>query len=179
MTLYCRLDWGSYIISIAKTTSQKIGTLIRSMNIVSLEVALYPYKSTIRPYIEYCFHVWTGPPSCFLYLLGKLQKRICRTADPSLATSLKPLTHGWNVDSLRLFCRFYSGRCSDELTELILLPYSRGRCTRDSDRLHVFSVTIPKCYKAVFVNSFFPRTARLWNSVLVKCFPLGYDLNGF
>ena len=65
LTFSSKLDWGSYIISIAKTASQKIGTLIRSMNIVSLEVALYPYKSTIRPYKEYCFHVWTGAPSCF------------------------------------------------------------------------------------------------------------------
>ena len=30
-----------------------------------------------------------------------------------------------------------------------------------SGRLHDFSVTIPKCYKDVFVNSFFPCTAKL------------------
>ena len=29
------------------------------------------------------------------------------------------------------------------------------------------------------VNSFFPRTARLWNSLPIKCFPLSYDLRGF
>ena len=43
------LDWGSYIFSIAKTASKKIGALIRSMKFVSPEVALYLYKSTIRP----------------------------------------------------------------------------------------------------------------------------------
>ena len=26
--------------------------------------------------------------------------------------------------------------------------------------------------------SFFPRTARLWNSLSIECFPLIYDLNG-
>ena len=30
---------------------------IRSMKFLSPEVALYLYKSTIRPRIEYCFHV--------------------------------------------------------------------------------------------------------------------------
>ena len=25
----------------------------------------------------------------------------------------------------------------------------------------------------------FPRTARLWNSLPIECFPLTYDLNGF
>ena len=28
-------------------------------------------------------------------------------------------------------------------------------------------------------DSFFPHTARLWNSLPIKCFPLTYDLNGF
>ena len=44
-----KLDWGSYIISMAKTTSKKIGALIRSVKFLSPEVALYLYKSTIRP----------------------------------------------------------------------------------------------------------------------------------
>ena len=51
--------------------------------------------------------------------------------------------------------------------------------TRYSDRFHDFSVTIPKCYKDVYVNSFFPGTARPWNSLPVECFPMTYDLNGF
>ena len=61
-----KLDWGSYIISIAKTASKKIGALIRSMKFLSLEVALYLYKSPIRPCMEYCCHVWAGAPSCYL-----------------------------------------------------------------------------------------------------------------
>ena len=53
------------------------------------------------------------------------------------------------------------------------------RATCYSDRLHDFSVTIPRCYKDVYINSFFPRTARLWNSLPIVCFPLTYDVNGF
>ena len=84
------LDWGSYIICIAKTGSKKIAALIRSMKFLSPDVALYLYKSTIRPCIEYCCHVWAGAASCYLELLDKLQKRICRTVSPSLAVSLEP-----------------------------------------------------------------------------------------
>ena len=65
---------GSYIISIAKTASKKIGALIRSMNFLSPEVALYHYKSTIRSCMDYCFHVWAGVHSCYLELLDKVQK---------------------------------------------------------------------------------------------------------
>ena len=45
-TFLSKLDWGSYIISIAKTASKIIGILIRSMKILFPEVALYLYKST-------------------------------------------------------------------------------------------------------------------------------------
>ena len=44
-----KLDWGSYITSIAKTTSKKIGAWICSMKILYLEATLYLYKSTIQP----------------------------------------------------------------------------------------------------------------------------------
>ena len=58
LTFPSKLDGGSYIVSIAKTTSKKIGALIHSMKFLSPEVALYLYKSTIRPCMEYCCHVW-------------------------------------------------------------------------------------------------------------------------
>ena len=63
------------------------------MKFLSPEVALYLYKSTIRPCMEYCCHIWAGAPSCYLELLDKLQKQICRTVGPSLAASLEPLAH--------------------------------------------------------------------------------------
>ena len=179
LTFSSKLDWGSYIVSIAKTAPKKIGALIRSMKFFSLEVGLYLNKSTIRPCMVYCCHVWAGAPSCYFELLDKLQKWICRTVGPSLAASLEPLAHRRNAASLSLFYRYFFGRCSSELAQLVPLPYSRGRSTRYSDRLHDFSVTIPICYKAVYVNSFFPRTARLWNSLPIERFPLTYHLNGF
>ena len=179
LTFCSKLDWGSYIFSIARTASRKIGALIRSRKFVSPKVAQYLYKSTIRPCMEYCCHVLAGAPSCYLELLDKLQKRICRTVGPSLAASLEPLAHRRNVASLSLFYRYYFGRCSSELAQLVLLPYCLWRSTLCSNRLHDFSVTIPRCYKNAYVNSFFLCTARLWKSLPVECFSLTYDLNGF
>ena len=179
LTFSSKLDWGSYIISIAKTASKKIGALIRSMKFLSPEVALYLYKSTICSCMEYCCNVWADAPSCYLELLDKLQKQIFRIVGPSLPASLEPLACRQNVASLSLFYRYYFGRCSSELAQLVPLPFSQGRYTRYSDRLHDFSVTIPRCYKDVYVNSFFPRMAKLWNSLPIECFPLTYDLNRF
>ena len=66
LTFSSKLDWGFYIITIAKTVLKKIGTLICSMKLFSLEVALY------LDWMEYCCHVWVGAPSCYLELLDKL-----------------------------------------------------------------------------------------------------------
>ena len=112
-------------------------------------------------------------------MLDKLQKWICRTVGSSLAASLEPLAHCQNVASLSLFYIYYFGRCSSELAQLVPLHFSWGRSTHYSDRLHDFSVTIPRCYKDVYVNSFFPHTARLWNSLPIEYSPLTYNLNGF
>ena len=164
LTFSSKLDWGSYIMSIAKTASKKFGAWFRSMKFPSLEVALYLYKSTIRQCMEYCCHVWADARRCYLELLDKPRKRICKTLGPSLAASLEPLAHRGNVTSLSLFYRYYFGRFLSELAQLVPLPYSRGGSTRYSDRLHDFSVNIPRCCKDECVNSFFPRTVRLWNS---------------
>ena len=58
LTFFSKLGWGSYIISIAK--------------FLSLEVALYLYKSTICPCTEYYCHSWADAPRCCLELLDKL-----------------------------------------------------------------------------------------------------------
>ena len=41
LTISYKLDWGSYIISIAKTVSKKIGALNCSMKFLSPQAALY------------------------------------------------------------------------------------------------------------------------------------------
>ena len=124
LTFSSKSAWGSYIISLAKTASKKIEALIHSIKFLSPEVALYLCKSTICPCMEYCCHVWAGAPSCYLELLDKLQKRICRTVGPSLAASLELLAHHRNVASVSLFYRLYFGKCSSELAHLVPLPFS-------------------------------------------------------
>ena len=59
---------------VAETASEKISS--KKISPLSPEVALYLYL------MEYCCHVWAGTPSCYLELLDKLEKRICRTIGP-------------------------------------------------------------------------------------------------
>ena len=152
------LNWiGAPILSLLPKLPQRKFEL----DFLSREFVRY-YKSTIWTLDGILLScVWAGAPSCYLEMLDNLQKQICRTAWPSLTAPLKPLAHCWNVASLSVFCRYYFGRPSSELAQLVPLPYYWGTCTHYSDRLHDFTVTFPRCYKDVYVNRFFPWKARL------------------
>ena len=95
-------DWLSLlnwirVLRLSLGASKKIGALICSMKFFSPEVALYQYKSTIWPCLEYCCHVWAGAPSCYLELLDKLHKQICKTFGPSLAAPLECLVFSTGI----------------------------------------------------------------------------------
>ena len=82
------LGQGTQIVSIAKTASKKVGALVRFMKFVSPDGALYLYKSTIRPCLQYYCHVWTSTAVSYLDILDNLQMRLRRTVGPTLAASL-------------------------------------------------------------------------------------------
>ena len=86
---------------------------------------------------------------------------LCKTAGPPLAAPLEHLAHCWNVANVSLFCRYYFGRCSSELAQLVPLPYSRGKSSRYSH----YSLTV----------SFLTQL----DSGIICLFPLTYDLNDF
>ena len=66
-----KLDWHSYIVSLAQTASKWIGAFIHSMKFLSPEVALYLCKSTIQSYMEYYCHIWNCAISYYLDILHK------------------------------------------------------------------------------------------------------------
>ena len=91
---------------------------------------------------------------------------------------LKFRAHFQILASLSLFYKYYFGICSFEQAQLVPLHYSCRRSSY-SDRLNDFCVTISRFYMDVYVNSFFPHTARVWNSLPIVYFPLVYDLCGY
>ena len=87
---------------------------------------------------KYCYHVMAGAFYCYFDELDRLQNRVYRAAEPWLVVCLQPLVYFRHLASLRLFYRYYFGKCSCELAELVPLSYSRGSSTHHSDRLHNF-----------------------------------------
>ena len=174
------MDWKPYLQSIAKAASRKVGSLYRSRRYLTPETILYLYKSTIRPGMEYCSHIWGGAPKTGgLDLLDRVQKRIVNLIGPELSVGLQSLLHRRNVASLSLFYKYYHAKCSAELADLVPPRRVNVRTTRFSERLHKYAVRPPLCKMNFYQFSFFPRTASLWNSLPPDCFPPQYNIGVF
>ena len=92
---------------------------------------------------------------------------------PSLAGSLKPLAHHQNVASLSFFIAitlvdvYLNWLNWFHFLILVAVPLViLIGC------IIFLSPFLDRYYKDVYVNSFFPRTARPWNSLPAECFPL-------
>ena len=97
LTFSSKLDWGSYIISFAKSASIKIEGLIFSMKFLCPEVALHLYISTIHLCVEYWCHIWAYTRSFYLELLDKLQNRYVGL----LVLHLLPLLGPWLINEMQ------------------------------------------------------------------------------
>ena len=126
--------------------------------------------------LEYCCHIWAGASLQSLSLLDRIQRRIENLIGPTLASELLPLSHRRDVASLALFYKYFSGRCSSELSSLVPPTKVFNRSTRLSRSSHPFTVDLPHCVKRFYSRSFFPRTASIWNSLPLSCFPPAYNL---
>ena len=96
LTFCSKLEWGAYIIYIAKKASKKIGPLICSMNFLLLRLLCISVNWPCGHTWNTVVIVWAGAPICYLKLLDKLQRQICRTVGPSLAVSPETRAHHEN-----------------------------------------------------------------------------------
>ena len=179
LTVSSDLSWKSYIQSISKKASQRIGSLYRASRYLHPQSTLYLYKSTIRPLMEYCCHIWAGAPKTHLTLLDRVERRAKNLIGQQLANELLPLSHRRDVASLSLFYRYYHGRCSSALSESVPKPKVFSRATRRADSGTCYQVNVERTRTKSRSNSFFVRTAQLWNELPKYCFPAQYDLGSF
>ena len=130
LTLSSTLDWGSYIIS----------EVCISINLP------YVTHGILLSRLGWCSYI------CYLELLDKLQKRICRNVGPSLATSLEPLARRLSIGITLV---------NVHLNWLNWLhPLSRGR-----SRCHLSQMLQGcLCQRFLSSHSFFPLTYDLYGS---------------
>ena len=93
-----KLNWGSYIVSIAKNAYKKSFFLLRLFFISTNLLYDLAYHATV------VMHGLVLPVATWTYLLGKLQILVRKTA---LAASFEALTHHQNLASLIKACVRY------------------------------------------------------------------------
>ena len=118
LTFSSKLDWGSYIISIVKAVSKKIGALIRSISLSFFLLKLVCISINL-PYS----HVWNTVVTSGLvpliatwncYISYRNEYKGLLVLHFTLVASLEPLVHRQNVAILSLFYRDYFSRCSSQ-----------------------------------------------------------------
>ena len=180
VSLGANMSWHNHVASIAKAASQKLGALFRTKKLYTPQQLLMLYKAQIRPSMEYCSHIWSAAPKHTLKLLDSIQKRAVRLiGDPELTKHLESLEHRRRVGDLSLFYRYFHGRCSSDLAQLIPPKAVHARNTRRTTTAHPYVVQLGTPRTSLFKNSFIWRNASLWNGLPGEVFPLEYNLQRF
>ena len=117
-----------------------VGSFFRSKRFLTPAAIPYLYKSQIRPRMEYCCHIWAGASQQDLSCLDRVQSRLRYLVGDSLFSSLQPLSHRRNVASLSLLYRYYNGKCSKELQEIVPPRKTFVRNTRFASNAHPISL---------------------------------------
>ena len=172
------LSWRDHIVQIAKSASKKLGVLFRCKLYFNSTQLFKLYTGFIRPCLEYCSHIWGSSP--YTSLLDRVESKAIRLiSDPSLTSTLDPLSLRCKVASLSLFYRYYFGHCSDELAACIPPPMARPRSTRQATFAHNYCVELSNARINRFSDGFFPSTSHLWNSLPSAVFPASFNLPSF
>ena len=155
-----------------------MGVLFRCKQYFNSAQLFKLYISFICPCLEYYSHIWGSSP--YTSLLDRVESKTIRLiGDPSLTSTLDPLSLRRKVASLSLFYCYYFGHCSDELATCIPPPMARPRSTRQALFAHNYCVELSDARINRFIDGFFPSTSRLWNFLPSSVFPASFNLSSF
>jgi ribonucleases P/MRP protein subunit RPP40 len=139
-----------------QTASRMLGVLYRLRHVLPLSSMLQLYKALIRPHFEYCSNLLDSASLKIMELIEKLQKkamRILGCVDP-LKENIFPLSHRRDVGSLSLLYRYFHGRCSYELHDLVPSLDHRSSSTRQCHSMHEFTLSVPRSRTSHHQKSF-------------------------
>ena len=133
------------------------------------------YKGLVRPYLEYCSHVWGA--CSYAYLLDRIKsKAIHLIGDASVTSSLDSLSLHSKVASFSLsFISTTFCCCSYELAGCIPPPLVRLRNMRQAISMKRYAVELCNPRVGGYNECFFYSTSLLWNSLPNSVFASSYN----
>ena len=172
------LRWDDHVFNVSKEAAKCLGFLKRCKKYFT------PSESALSmlpiPKMEYNSHLWADASKSALAFVTRIQSQALKLiGDDRVVSSITSMGHRRNVSCI-LFYKYYFGKCSSGLSELIPPHQVFTRNTKLSDRSHAFTfATMTHRTTHYRENSFFTRTARLWNDLPANIFPECFNISVF
>ena len=171
------LTFTDHVKDLAKRTAQKFACLRRVAHLLDSKGCSMLYNSQIRSLMEYAPLVWSSCPRSYLRLLDKVQERAQRLVNnkrhEEQQVNFQSLQHRRAVSGM---CVLYKVQVKGypQLADLRLPPALRpARSTRQANVLGS-EVAVPFARTELFIRSFHPYYARMWNRLCQNVSPQSF-----
>ena len=172
------LRWDDHAFNVSKEAAKCLGFLKLCKKYFTPSDLRTVYVTYIRPKMEYNSHLWAGASKSALDFVDRIESRALKLiGDDRVISSITSLRHRRDVTCMVLFYKYYFGKCSSVLSELTPTSQVFTRNTSRSGRIHVHTVAIISHRTTHYrENSFFIRTARLWNDLPRNLFAVNFNI---
>ena len=163
------LTFTGHVKQLAKTAAWKLGCVRRIAHLLDAKGVDTVYKAQVRSVMEYSPLAWSSCPPSHLKILDKVQRRaerlIMQKCTRGEVISLQRLQHRRDVAGLCVMYKVHKQH-SPHLSPLRLqpppTPVHSTRGAEDADQ----QVAVPFARTELYLRSFLPRYARLWNGLV-------------
>ena len=162
ITISQDFSWKTHIQNVSHKANNTLKYIKRNIQTNNTRIKESAYKTYVRPQLEYCSTVWHPWQKNLTYELERVQRAACRYTlnNYDYRASVTDMLHSLKWQSLESRRNF---------TSLIML-YKIHHSIVFVDHNHLFitrylNFQMPFSRTQYHMNSFFPRTIRLWNNL--------------
>ena len=172
VTISNGMRWDAHVNNITGKANRTLGFLRRNLNISNIKIKQQAYHSLVRPILEYGSSVWNPYTDTLTNKIEAVQRRAARFVlqryrrTSSVGNMIgeldwQSLEERRRVASLMMFFKVHNNLVATEMPGS-LTPKQHVIPTRKENSL---AYQVPGSTRDYHRMSFFPRTARLWNSL--------------
>ena len=168
--LQSNMAWNKHMDQTIKKGNSMLGFLRRNLKVSNESTKTAAYSSLIRPILEYCCTVWSPHTQEYINKLEMVQRRAARYVtnryhNTSSVTSMLDHLEWESLEARRTKCQLtMMFKIIHDLVDIpqeeYLTPASKRTRTRHSHKFRQIPAS-----SDYYLNSFFPKTVRLWNSL--------------
>ena len=171
ITLTSKLKWDQHVSTVSSKASQVLGVVRRNLYNCPRSVRETPYKTLVRPTLEYARAAWDPHYEKDIQKLERVQRKAARfcAGNYNPYASVTDMLQELNCETLatrRKIARLsFMYKLSHNLTDFSVTAHLKPNYERRTRGSHDFKFLVPRTKKDVFKFSFFPRTICEWNSL--------------